>query len=60
MLDPKPEWAANGSPATRGTCPVCATNMYKRGLTPLHEGLPKPEITVFAEPFTAAMEMVSV
>ncbi len=45
MKDPKPEWAANGSPATRATCSVCGTNMYKRGLTPLHEGLPKPEIT---------------
>ncbi|MCA9981393.1 MAG: type I DNA topoisomerase, partial [Anaerolineales bacterium] len=45
MLNIKPEWASNGSPAVRGTCAVCGTNMYKRGLTPLHEGLPKPEIT---------------
>ncbi|MGD8806882.1 MAG: type I DNA topoisomerase, partial [Chloroflexota bacterium] len=42
MQDPKAEWAANGSPATRGTCPVCGTNMYKRGHTPLHDDLPKP------------------
>ena len=45
MKNPTPEWAANGSPATRGQCAVCGTNMYKRGHTPLHEGLPKPEPT---------------
>ncbi len=38
----KPEWAANGSPATRGQCAVCGTNMYKRGHTPAHDDLPKP------------------
>ncbi len=45
MVDPQPEWASNGTPATRGSCPVCGTTMYKRGMTPLHENLPKPEIT---------------
>ena len=46
ILDnPKAEWAANGSPATRGQCPVCGTNMYRRGHTTAHETLPKPEIT---------------
>ena len=45
IKDPKAEWAANGSPATRGKCSVCDTNMYKRGHTPLHANLPKPEIT---------------
>ncbi len=40
--NPKPEWAANGSPATRGQCAVCGTNMYKRGHTPAHDSLPKP------------------
>jgi DNA topoisomerase-1 len=43
MVDPQPEWAANGSPATRGTCAVCGTNMYKRGHTPAHDTLPKPD-----------------
>lgn len=37
------EWAANGTPATRGVCPVCGTNMYKRGHTPQHDALPRPE-----------------
>ena len=49
MQDPKPEWAANGTPATRGVCTECGTNMYKRGMTPLHENLPKPEITATAK-----------
>lgn len=43
MKGPQAEWAANGSPATRGTCPVCGTTMYLRGRTPAHEHLPKPE-----------------
>ncbi|MEM9775825.1 MAG: type I DNA topoisomerase [Chloroflexota bacterium] len=42
--DPKPEWASNGTPATRGTCATCDANVYKRGMTPLHEGLEKPVI----------------
>lgn len=46
MKDPQAEWAANGSPATRGTCPVCGTTMYLRGRTPAHDHLPKPEPSV--------------
>ena len=42
MQDPRAEWASNGTPATRGTCPVCGTNMYKRGHTAAHDDLPKP------------------
>lgn len=37
-----PEWAANGSPGTRGKCPVCGATIYKQGYTPAHESLPKP------------------
>jgi DNA topoisomerase-1 len=44
IQDAKPEWAANGTPATRGKCSVCGTNIYKRGHTPAHDNLPKPEI----------------
>lgn len=43
ILNPVPEWAANGSPATRGTCPVCGTAIYLRGRTPAHDALPRPE-----------------
>lgn len=45
IVAPKAEWAANGSPGTRGTCPVCSGTIYKTGRTPEHENLPKPEVT---------------
>ncbi len=41
IQNPQPEWAANGSPATRGTCPVCGGTIYLRGRTPAHDTLPK-------------------
>ncbi len=44
LLDPQAEWAANGSPGTRGTCPVCGGTIYRQGNTEAHETLPKPEI----------------
>ncbi len=45
LLDPSPQWAANGSPGTRGKCPVCGGNIYRQGHTPAHDSLPKPEVT---------------
>lgn len=44
LLNPQAEWAANGTPGTRGTCPVCSGTIYKAGHTPAHDSLPKPEI----------------
>ncbi len=49
ILNPSAEWAANGSPGTRGTCPVCGGTIYKTGYTPAHDSLPKPEITATAK-----------
>lgn len=46
ILEPTAEWAANGSPGTRGKCSNCGGTIYKTGRTPAHENLPKPEITV--------------
>ena len=46
IQNPQAEWAANGAPGTRGTCPVCAGTIYKTGRTSAHENLPKPEIVV--------------
>ena len=46
MVDPEPVFTAKAQPGTRGTCPVCGTNMFRMGWTPLHEGMtppPKPE-----------------
>ena len=44
MLAPSAEWAANGTPGTRGKCPVCGGTIYKVGHTASHDNLPKPEI----------------
>lgn len=38
-------YSQNGSPGTKGVCPVCGTNLFRIGATPAHEGLPKPERT---------------
>lgn len=46
MKDPVAEYSANGTPGTRGTCPVCGTTIYKMGYTDAHDGLEKPEVTV--------------
>jgi DNA topoisomerase-1 len=43
IKDPKPEYTANATPGTRGTCPVCGTTLFRMGRTPAHEGLPKPK-----------------
>ncbi|MCB8979705.1 MAG: type I DNA topoisomerase [Ardenticatenaceae bacterium] len=45
ILNPQAEWAANGSPGTRGTCANCGGTIYKAGHTPAHDTLPKPEVT---------------
>jgi DNA topoisomerase-1 len=49
MQDPRPVFTANGSPATRGICPVCGTKMFKMGRTPAHEGLDPDEHTVMSK-----------
>ena len=43
MNEPQAEFNANGTPVTRGVCPVCGTGMYRMGRTPQHEGLVAPE-----------------
>lgn len=45
MSNPQAEWAANGSPATRGVCPVCGTNIYLCLGISAHDTLPKPVAT---------------
>ncbi len=41
----KPVFTSTGTPATRGVCPVCGTNLFRMGVTPAHEGLTPPEKT---------------
>jgi len=43
MTNSQPVYTAAGAPATRGTCPVCGTTMFKMGATAAHASLPKPE-----------------
>jgi DNA topoisomerase-1 len=43
MNDPQPEFTANATPGTRGTCPVCGTTLFRMGRTPAHEGMQPPE-----------------
>lgn len=35
----------NGSPATRGLCPVCGTKLYRLGRTKAHEGMKAPDVS---------------
>jgi DNA topoisomerase-1 len=46
MKDIEAVFTKRAQPAVRGQCPVCGTNMFRMGRTPLHEGMtppPKPE-----------------
>jgi len=43
MNQPEAVYAANGTPGTTGTCPVCGTNMFKMGRTPAHDHVPPPD-----------------
>ncbi|MFQ5924037.1 MAG: type I DNA topoisomerase, partial [Anaerolineales bacterium] len=42
--NPEATFTATGSPATRGTCPVCSSKLYRMGRTEAHEGLEPPEV----------------
>ncbi|MFC1959269.1 type I DNA topoisomerase [Chloroflexota bacterium] len=37
-------YTKTGTPGTRGTCPVCETNLFRMGTTPAHENVPKPDV----------------
>jgi len=43
MTDPKPVFTDNGTPASRGICPVCGTTLFRMGKTPAHEGMIAPK-----------------
>jgi DNA topoisomerase-1 len=38
-----PVFTENGTPATRGTCPVCGTALFRMGKTPAHNGMVQPK-----------------
>jgi DNA topoisomerase-1 len=43
MADPQPVFTTNGTPASRGTCPVCGTTLFRMGKTPAHKGMIAPK-----------------
>lgn len=42
LTEPQAIFTTNGTPATRGTCPVCGTKLFLMGRTAQHEGLIPP------------------
>lgn len=44
ILNPEPTFTASGSPATRGSCPVCGSKLYRMGRTEAHAGLEPPPV----------------
>ncbi|MFQ5943510.1 MAG: type I DNA topoisomerase [Anaerolineales bacterium] len=49
MENPEATFTATGSPATRGTCSVCGSKLYRMGRTEAHAGLEPPNISSKAE-----------
>jgi DNA topoisomerase-1 len=45
IQDPRPVFTQTGTPATRGVCPVCGTNLFRMGRTEAHEGMQPPKVT---------------
>ncbi|MFN8448823.1 MAG: type I DNA topoisomerase [Anaerolineae bacterium] len=45
IANPQATYTSNGTPGTKGTCPVCGTTLFRMGATEAHATLPKPEIT---------------
>jgi DNA topoisomerase-1 len=45
MNQPEAVYTTNGTPGTKGVCPVCGTKMFKMGRTPAHEHIAPPERT---------------
>ncbi len=44
IANPQAGFNARGAAVTTGVCPVCATKLYRIGVTPAHEGLEKPVV----------------
>ena len=43
IAGPQAVFTATGTPATKGTCPVCGTGLFRMGATEAHDGLARPE-----------------
>ncbi|MFQ5409879.1 MAG: DUF5679 domain-containing protein [Anaerolineales bacterium] len=42
MQSPEATFTKKGTPATRATCPVCGTTLFRMGKTAAHEGMTPP------------------
>lgn len=45
VSDPQAVFTSTGTPATKGVCSVCGTNLFRMGRTDAHEGMTPPEVT---------------
>jgi DNA topoisomerase-1 len=45
LTNPQAVFTENGRPATKGTCGVCGTSLFRMGRTQEHDKLPEPKIT---------------
>lgn len=43
LAEPEATFTSTGTPATRGTCPVCGTGLFRMGRTEAHDNLTPPE-----------------
>src|SRR5512142_224679 len=43
IQNPQPLFNSRGSPYTKGTCPVCGTNIMRLGMSELHAGMERPQ-----------------
>ena len=43
MSKPQAVYTRTGTPATKGTCPECGTNLFRMGETDAHANVPKPD-----------------
>ncbi|MCY4463984.1 MAG: type I DNA topoisomerase [Chloroflexi bacterium] len=44
MQNPKAVYSEAGVAGTRGQCAECGKGLYRRGTTPAHDGIPKPQV----------------
>ena len=44
MAEPEATFTASGTPATKGKCIVCGTNLFRMGRTEAHEGMTPPPV----------------
>lgn len=53
MKDSRPDFLANGTPATRGICSVCGTNLVRMGFTEAHKTLDIEKMKVKRKPINS-------